>query len=245
MLNPFKELFDNIAAEISLATANPSPELEASVKRAINNDDGDICAAFEDSTSWLGHGRILGDMEAAGLTIHDSVEKISRITGWPKDSVSKTVETQKIVLFLRKKMYTDAQIKRIGKISQGLKRNYNDIEKTAFECGENKDYVKKISDLLEEYKSDVNNNSQEKYNDSVSAQYELVGENKSDDNNPQEKYNDSVSVTYKNKGKYHEMMEEISHHKDFGKRNPVDIGIECGYSEADIMCMIQMLEKNA
>ena len=220
MLNPFKELFDNIAAEISLATADPSPELCASVKRAINNTDADLCAEFEDSTIWLGHGRILGDMEAAGLTVDDPVEEIAKKIGWPVEQVKETVEAEKIVLYLRKKLYSDDQIRRIGKISQGLKRNHNDIEKTSLECGENKDFVKKVSDLLEEYKSEVNNN-------------------------PQEKYNDSVSVTYKNEGKYYEMMEEISHHKDFGKRNPVDIGIECGYSEDDIMCMIQMLERNA
>ena len=242
MLNPFKELFDNIAAEISLATADPSPELCASVKRAINNTDADLCAEFEDSAIWLVHGRILGDMEAAGLTVDDPVEEIAKKIGWPVEQVKETVEAEKIVLYLRKKLYSDDQIRRIGKISQGLKRNHNDIEKTSLECGENKDFVKKVSDLLEEHKSDVHNNPQEKYNDIVSAHYELVGDN---DNNFQEKYNDSVSVTYKNEGKYYEMMEEISHHKDFGKRNPVDIGIECGYSEDDIMCMIQMLERNA
>lgn len=38
-----------------------------------------------------------------------------------------------------------------------------------------------------------------------------------------------------------EMMNQICNHKDFGKRNPVDIGIECGYAEKDILEMIQKI----
>ena len=41
---------------------------------------------------------------------------------------------------------------------------------------------------------------------------------------------------------YEKMMEEIGTHPDFGKRNPVDIGIECGYSEDDVMGMIHFLQ---
>ena len=41
--------------------------------------------------------------------------------------------------------------------------------------------------------------------------------------------------------KYEEMMNEISSHKDFGKRNPVDIGIELGYSPENIEKMIEQL----
>ena len=42
---------------------------------------------------------------------------------------------------------------------------------------------------------------------------------------------------------YARMMNEISKHKDFGKRNPVDIGIECGYSEEDVLEMLKMLSE--
>lgn len=42
-----------------------------------------------------------------------------------------------------------------------------------------------------------------------------------------------------------EMMKKIVAHKDFGNRNPVDIGIECGYTEDEVIKMIQTLsEKN-
>ena len=38
---------------------------------------------------------------------------------------------------------------------------------------------------------------------------------------------------------YNEILTAISEHKDFGKRNPIDIGIELGYPEEDIMEMIR------
>lgn len=38
------------------------------------------------------------------------------------------------------------------------------------------------------------------------------------------------------------MLKTISAHKDFGKRNPVDIGIECGYTKEDVLDMIQMIQ---
>lgn len=41
---------------------------------------------------------------------------------------------------------------------------------------------------------------------------------------------------------YQNMMEEIGGHEDFGKRNPVDIGIDCGYAEEDVMEMIRMIQ---
>lgn len=50
------------------------------------------------------------------------------------------------------------------------------------------------------------------------------------------------NYTKEQKEFYQNMMEEIGSHEDFGKRNPVDIGIDCGYSEDDIMKMIQMCQ---
>lgn len=35
----------------------------------------------------------------------------------------------------------------------------------------------------------------------------------------------------------------ITKHKDFGKKNPVDIGIECGYSEKEVIELIRSLEQ--
>ena len=40
---------------------------------------------------------------------------------------------------------------------------------------------------------------------------------------------------------YEKIMSEITGHPDFGKKNPVDIGIDCGYSEETVMEMIQFL----
>ena len=41
--------------------------------------------------------------------------------------------------------------------------------------------------------------------------------------------------------KEEQMMRAITEHKDFGKRNPVDIGIECGYSEKELLDMIEKI----
>lgn len=52
-----------------------------------------------------------------------------------------------------------------------------------------------------------------------------------------EKYTEEKKQYYMN------IMKAISEHKDFGKRNPVDIGIDCGYTEEDVLGMIEMLRK--
>lgn len=44
---------------------------------------------------------------------------------------------------------------------------------------------------------------------------------------------------------YARMMNEISKHKDFGKRNPVDIGVECGYGEEDVLEMFNYLAERS
>ena len=153
-MNIFKELIDNIKAEWDLATANPSPELCASVKRAIEKKDGNLCAEFEDSTSWLGHGRILGDMENAGMTIDDPVDAIASAIGWDADQVKETIEAEKIVVFLRKKMYTDDQIRRIGQIAMSLQRNDGDINAVMKDVGiVDADSVNAVIQLMNEYQS--------------------------------------------------------------------------------------------
>lgn len=42
---------------------------------------------------------------------------------------------------------------------------------------------------------------------------------------------------------YNEILAAISEHKDFGKRNPIDIGVELGYPEEDIMEMIRRISE--
>ena len=199
MFDWLREIKDNIVAEIDLATADPSPELCASVKRAMENEDADLRGEINDSTTWLGHGRILGDMEAAGLSINDPVDEIAKAIDWPQDQVRETVKTERFIRFLKEKMYVKDQIRQMGVISNHLKKNKNNIDKTAVQCNVAKEYVNTVLKLLEEFES---------------SEYKEI-----------------------------EMMRKICTHKDFGKRNPVDIGIECGYSEDEVLQMLHKLEK--
>lgn len=151
MFDWLREIRDNVVAEVSLAFASPSDELVESVRRATHSDDARMCAAIEDSTSFIGHGRILGDMEVAGLTINDPVEHIASVINWPVDQVRETVEAEKIVLFLKQKLYEKDQIVRIGNISRALQRNGGDVQATATECGADVDSVNAVIQLLNEY----------------------------------------------------------------------------------------------
>lgn len=198
MFDWLREIKDNIVAEIDLATADPSPELCASVKRAMENEDADLCGEINDSTSWLGHGRILGDMKVAGLSIDDPVDEIAKAIGWPQDQVRETVKTERFIRFLKEKMYIKDQIRQMGVIVNLLKKNENNIDKTATQCNVAKEYVNTVIKLQEEFEN----------------------------------------------SEFKEMMRKISDHKDFGKRNPVDIGIECGYSEDEVLQMLQQLAEN-
>lgn len=197
MFDWLREIKDVVAAEIDIATADPSPELCASVKRAMENEDADLCGAISASTSWAGHGRILGDMEAAGLSIDDPVDEIAKAIGWSQDQVRETVKTERFVRFLKGKMYIKDQIRQMGVIVNLLKKNKNNIDKTAEQCNVAKEYVNTVLKLLEEFEN----------------------------------------------SEYKEMMQKICTHKDFGKRNPVDIGIDCGYSEDDVLQMLRKLEE--
>lgn len=47
--------------------------------------------------------------------------------------------------------------------------------------------------------------------------------------------------TEEKKQYYMSIIKAISEHADFGKRNPVDIGIDCGYTEEDVLGLIEML----
>lgn len=151
MFDWLREIADVIKAEIDIATANPSEEMVASMRRALHNEDAEMCAAIEDSSNHLIHGRILGDMEVAGLTINDPVDHIAKTIGWSEEEVRETVEAEKIVLFLKQKLYEKDQIIRIGHISLSLQRNGGDVQATATECGADVDSVNAVIQLLNEY----------------------------------------------------------------------------------------------
>lgn len=155
MFDWLREIRDNVVAEVSLAFASPSDELVKSVHRATHSDDARMCAAIEDSTSFIGHGRILGDMEVAGLTINDPVEHIASVINWPVDQVRETIEAEKIVLFLKQKLYEKDQIIRIGNISRSLQRNGGDVQTTAAECSADIESVNAVIQLLNEYAASV------------------------------------------------------------------------------------------
>lgn len=155
MFDWLREIRDIIKAEWDLATANPSPELCASVRRAIESEEGDLCAEFDDSTSWLGHGRVLGDMGAKNLTIDDPVEVIAKATGWSEDKIRNTIEAEKIVIFLRTKLYENEQIKRIGSIAMSLQNNNGDISRVTAETGADTESVNAVIQLMNEYAASI------------------------------------------------------------------------------------------
>ena len=155
MFDWLREIRDNVVAEVSLAFASPSDELVKSVHGAIHSDDARMCAAIEDSTSFIGHGRILGEMEEAGLSVNDSVEHIASVINWPEDQVKETVEAQRIVLFLKQKLYEKDQIIRIGNISLALQRNDGNVQATATECGADVDSVNAVIQLMNEYAASI------------------------------------------------------------------------------------------
>lgn len=155
MFDWLREIRDIIKAEWDLATANPSPELCASVRRAIESEEGDLCAEFDDSTSWLGHGRVLGDMGAKNLTIDDPVEVIAKATGWSEDKIRNTIEAEKIVIFLRIKLYENEQIKRIGSIAMSLQNNNGDISRVTAETGADAESVNAVIQLMNEYAASI------------------------------------------------------------------------------------------
>lgn len=155
MFDWLREIRDNVVAEVSLAFASPSDELVKSVRRATHSNDARMCAAIEDSTSFIGHGRILGEMEEAGLSVNDSVEHIASVIKWPEDQVRETVEAQRIVLFLKQKLYEKDQIIRIGNISLALQRNGGNVQVTATECGADVDSVNAVIQLINEYAASI------------------------------------------------------------------------------------------
>ena len=117
----------------------------------------------------------------------------------PSEYGREITEEDRFVHFLEGKMYLDAQIVQMGDIAKELKRNENDINKTAVECKAAKGYVDTVLNLWNEFKD----------------------------------------------GEYEEMIRKIAAHRDFRKRNPVDIGIDCGYAEEDVVAMIKRIEEGS
>ena len=155
MFDWLREIRDNIKAEWDLATANPSQELCDSVGRAMHNKDTKACAAIEDSMSWLGHGRILGDMEAAGLSINDPVDLIASKIGYDEDQIRETIEAQKIVNFLRGRLYETDQIVKIGNISRSLQKNNGDIMSVIKDMNTSEESVRAVMQVMNDYASSV------------------------------------------------------------------------------------------
>ena len=155
MFDWLREIRDVIKAEWDLATANPSQELCDSVGRAMHNKDAKACAAIEDSMSWLGHGRILGDMEAAGLSINDPVDLIASKIGYSEDQIRETIEAQKIVNFLRGRMYETDQIVKIGNISRSLQKNNGDIMSVIKDMNTSEESVRAVMQVMNDYASSV------------------------------------------------------------------------------------------
>lgn len=155
MFDWLREIRDVIKAEWDLATANPSQELCDSVGRAMHNKDAKACAAIEDSMSWLGHGRILGDMEAAGLSINDPVDLIASKIGYDEDQIRETIEAQKIVNFLRGRLYETDQIVKIGNISRSLQKNNGDITAVVRDLNTDEESVKAVMQVMSDYASSV------------------------------------------------------------------------------------------
>lgn len=155
MFDWLREIKDNIKAEWDLATANPSQELCDSVGRAMHNKDAKACAAIEDSMSWLGHGRILGDMEAAGLSINDPVDLIASKIGYDEDQIRETIEAQKIVNFLRGRLYETDQIVKIGNISRSLQKNNGDVMSVIKDMNTSEESVRAVMQVMNDYASSV------------------------------------------------------------------------------------------
>ena len=95
---------------------------------------------------------------------------------------------------------------------------YGDFELTQ----ENIDFLRKVSAKI---------NGQWDYeNGCIKESNDEMGVGRTKENYSEEK------IAY-----YFGILQTITNHKDFNKCNPIDIGIECGYSEEDVQRAIHML----
>ena len=105
------------------------------------------------------------------------------------------------------------------KIAKRKADRYGDLELTQ----ENIDYLRKVYAMI---------NGQWDYeNECIKESDDEVGVSRTKENYSEEK------IAY-----YFGILQTITNHKDFNKCNPIDIGIECGYSEEDVQRAIHMLQ---
>ncbi len=191
----FKDIADNIYAEISLAMPPSDSETYEIVKNAVRNGDGYLCQCIDDDIDSIDAGMVLNELEN-GSSIEYIKEKYSF-----RSELKKILSAKKILDFLRSKKYDDSTIANIGKISQSLQKNNGDITATAKECDSTIEFVNTVPQLFEEFEAEECETDEQK-----------------------------------------KMLQKICAHKDFGKRNPVDIGIDCGYSEDEVLRMLRKFE---
>lgn len=94
-------------------------------------------------------------MNVAGLTINDPVDLISSKTGYDEDWIRETIEAQKIVNFLRGRMYETDQIVKIGNISRSLQKNNGDIMAVVKDLNTDEESVKTVIQVMNDYASSV------------------------------------------------------------------------------------------
>ena len=77
MFDWLREIRDNIKAEVYLSL--PAKKERSSLWRGIINEDGALCAEFEDSYNRIIIGRILSDIENKNLSIYLGAIKFKNI----------------------------------------------------------------------------------------------------------------------------------------------------------------------
>lgn len=153
MFDWLREIRDNIKAEVYLSL--PAKKERSSLWRGIINEDGALCAEFEDSYNRIIIGRILSDIENKNLSIYDPVELLAEKTGYSKKKVASVVEAEKIVLFLRKKSYGNDEIKRIGTIAMSLQKNKGDAVEVSRDTGADMESISAVISLINEYATSI------------------------------------------------------------------------------------------
>lgn len=156
----------------------------------------------------------------------------------------KITNAQKVIAFLSEDGYGQDDICRIGIICNSLERENGDIDIVMKKCNADEQAIEAAIAAINKYR--VSLGLSEKWVSDIGTEAIAPGVKEKgapfvskDKNDNYEKQKGTVDEKY-----YQDMMREISNHKDFGKRNPVDIGIECGYSEDEVLQMLQQLAEN-
>ena len=166
----------------------------------------------------------------------NNAEYISSIVKEPANIVREAAPINRLLIFLEENgesthpndLWRIAEVaKAIGDFMSSHEKGHPiNYEEIAENCNKDIQLVLRIKDLLEKY----------------SAQYMRDLPNEYADKCNQEK-NAEADISEKKEQHYLDMIKAISEHEDFGKRNPVDIGIDLGFEEKDVMEMIEMAKK--